>query len=1806
MFIASQDFITKQKGFSRTFHAKLVVGSTEIIEGILSLKYEGCVNEEDTLTLGSTVSNRVEVSIMNLSIPIEGKEFTAYVGLDINGTVEYIPLGIFTAQKPEKGDSLYTFTAFDRMMKTEKAYFSSLSENTTTVAALNEICSKLGFTLATTLKPISIKKIEGLTYREAISYIAQLHGGYATFNRQGQLEIRYFKDVSYTVKVDRYFDDLVVQENNFIVNAISCATNEENTLTAGTGVASIAISNPYMTQSTLNSIYNTLKGFTYRPASFSMLGDILLDPGDIVTMEDKDGNVYKIPIMSITQEFDGGLTTTIEAVGKTEEELDLDYKGPSTKTMERYVIELALINKVVANKVDAEYVEAEFIKVNNTISAVTGEFQTIKGNVAEFEKTITTKLEAISGKIDDLEVVDLTAIKADITTLNAKVANIDHVLAGNITAENIQTGAITAGSGIIAEGAIGDAQISSLSADKIRAGRIDTSLVTIASSDSVINITGNQVLINDTTSALQPFNRVTLGKYKVSVNKWEYGLLVRSADGQTVMIDGNGVHNAGITNGAVDNNKVASDANIDGTKLNINSVVTQINKGTTKIQSTVVNVGNKTLEVYLAEQTETIEGQTETLAAHSSKISANEKAISLKVDSQTYSSDKADMTSKLNKTTSDLSVVQGQISSKVWQSDITTATNALKNTEIKSLSDRYATLNQTVDSIKGTVAQHTTEIAKKADGSTVSSLQSTVTNLSADLSGFKTSVSNTYTTKTDFNNLQIGGRNLLPNTKTFGDGWALPTGYDLNTTYNGFEVYHNKYTSSGSYKDLAFYKIPTTVEPSTEYTLSFYIKGTGKIYSYFFPSCVISGTTSQGTTSLSGDGSIACNVPSTWTRYWVTWKTMDDLTGDKNVIPCRQMGVDSEVYICGIKFEKGNKASDWSSAPEDVDSAINTVSEKVTSLGSSLDVVKGQISGKVWQTDITTAINSVKNNEIKTISDKYAQLDLKVDKFQTTVSETYTTKTEFNNLETGGVNLLVKKTIIKYKYLNNVGNVVDNGEWFYTDYINVKGFKNVRISGFSNLGISPSTCFYDSNKTFIKGINNNNSSGTNKCELMDVPTNAIYMRCSGMIKDLETLKIEQGKKATAYSPSPEDVDAGIDTAKAEAIKSANSTTDTKLNNYSTTVQVNSAIEQKASSITQTVSKTYATIDSVNGKVDKTSIISQINQTAETIKILASKIELTGAVTFSMFDSDAQNKITTAQTTADAAKSAASTATSTANTAKSTADSAKTTANTAKSTADSVNSTVTTNKANWDKGLTAYNWTNSYGTRTNNLYAMVTKWTDNAISATTQINGGWIKTNTITADKIAIGDFNNYAQLNENTLSKYSWTKVTDSSASNNPWFQKSTIERDSQISEWHTCNGGESFRVKANIYTTVKGASTSGGTDSSFRGIGIGVFSVNKDGTRNYQTSSRITNSTNGEISSVITLPSNAREFAVYIQIDGWNPFTGILRVRNVQVLRMSSGELIVDGSITANMIKGKLLEGVTLKACNADITGGSINIVSGNESSSLIKLTDGQYATTKFNAWGMDVASGIYNTTTQVQSGGLFGRYNGTMMFGISSSTGYITCKNIDLPNVAITNASLELKSGRGTDVKLQSDWGLRFESSNWNSRMITWTNSTQGHDIQMGSDYVGGFRRWFVRDTTSNTICMSWDSDDNQLNIYPQIEAKGGVLNGSTEKLKTNIEKPDIDALDIINKSELYSYNLKSLYSQGITKKQFGFIIERECPDEIVSHNRQAVDTYAISAIAWSGIKQLYERIKDLEKTVADQQQTIGNLLENKNVVI
>ena len=272
--------------------------------------------------------------------------------------------------------------------------------------------------------------------------------------------------------------------------------------------------------------------------------------------------------------------------------------------------------------------------------------------------------------------IDTKHLKANTITsdhIQSNTINSNHISANTITSGHIQSGAITAGSGIIADGAIGNAQISKIDAGKIEAGTIDTSKVTIQGANGHLRLKGNRMQVFQGVGN-QAKERVSVGD--VNGDGTVYGLRVRGADGQTILLDENGVKSEGITNGAITNDKISEDANIDGAKLNINSVVSKINEdGTEVIKGTKIEVDGTNLNAKLSTITNKQTEDSERITQAYSQITANENAINLKVDEQTYTADKKDMTSKLEKATSDISVLKDSIALKVEQTDIENAIN---------------------------------------------------------------------------------------------------------------------------------------------------------------------------------------------------------------------------------------------------------------------------------------------------------------------------------------------------------------------------------------------------------------------------------------------------------------------------------------------------------------------------------------------------------------------------------------------------------------------------------------------------------------------------------------------------------------------------------------------------------------------------------------------------------------------------------------------------------------------------------------------------------------------------------------------------------------------------------------------------------------------------------------------------------------------------------------------------------------------------------------------------------------------------
>lgn len=224
--------------------------------------------------------------------------------------------------------------------------------------------------------------------------------------------------------------------------------------------------------------------------------------------------------------------------------------------------------------------------------------------------------------------------------------------------------------------------------------------------------------------------------------------------------------------------------------------------------------------------------------------------------------------------------------------------------------------------------------------------------------------------------------------------------------------------------------------------------------------------------------------------------------------------------IKNVKLEYGEKATDWSPAPEDNISSIKTL-EAIASK-NTLD-----IETKVGKADFFSVINpDTGEEEQQTISEFMSTSTQNMYGFKREV------KQQYDSLELGGVNLFVQNTAIQGKYLSSENVEIKDSAWGYSDYIDLNGMDYYIASGFTNLGAAPATCFYNSDKVFLSGVKSEiQNSQESKRKMLQIPDGAAFMRFSFLLADIETLKIEKGTKSTSYSPSPDDVAYNIKTVE---------------------------------------------------------------------------------------------------------------------------------------------------------------------------------------------------------------------------------------------------------------------------------------------------------------------------------------------------------------------------------------------------------------------------------------------------------------------------------------------------------------------------------------------------------------------------------------------------------------------------------------------------------------------------------------------------
>ena len=691
MYQASKKFGDAIAGSNRKFNTRLLENEKVLVESVKNFTITSGAEE---ITIGSAVASYVQATIENKGIALSGKEVSLEIGVEVDGEMEYMPMGLYTIQNPKIESNKVTFTAYDRLAsRCNGAYYSKLSYPTDAVDILAEISTMTGVAIDTSTlqRGIQINQraiieegdyneetdesevittyvnpFDGYTYKETIGFIAGLFGKFAICGRTGMIEFRWYQDISYEIPSNIFYNDLQETEESFSIKRLTC-DNSDQTLLSGSGATGISMQNPVMTQNILDGVYNTVQGLVFTPAALRFIGDTRLDIGDIITAVKNDGMKFTIPIISLITSYDGGLMQTIASYGNTAEEDDSDTKGPITEMAERVEYELAFVKKLMVDNLTATNATIKNLS-GDVLKFKTGEFETLKTDVANFKQTFTDDLQASNAKINtlesdhatfkeatatnlnatnarianieadylkatdakltyatitnlnttnaeiaklktkDAEIDKLVATKATITDLNAAVgrvgvlessyANLNTLVNGNLTSDNIQNLTLTSKNTTIENGMIKNAMIENLSFDKITGMDINTTNLTVHSSDGKSKWSDNTIQISDANRV-----RVQIGKDASN----DYSMSVWDKNGNLIW-DALGATEKTIQRKIIRDGIVADDANISGSKLDINSVIKEVNGSTTKLKSStiVMNDKNQTLDIVFNEMETTV------------------------------------------------------------------------------------------------------------------------------------------------------------------------------------------------------------------------------------------------------------------------------------------------------------------------------------------------------------------------------------------------------------------------------------------------------------------------------------------------------------------------------------------------------------------------------------------------------------------------------------------------------------------------------------------------------------------------------------------------------------------------------------------------------------------------------------------------------------------------------------------------------------------------------------------------------------------------------------------------------------------------------------------------------------------------------------------------------------------------------------------------------------------------------------------------------------------------------------------------
>lgn len=327
------------------------VAENEIVQGSLSIDRYSVSNSK--IEVGSAVAAELTLKLKNDdgkydNTVFEGAEVFVKIGIKKwdahrweNAVIHWIPCGYFTIDEPPRALSTITISALDRMILFDKTVDTDkLSFPMTVADLLDKICTICGVTMATDITRLPNKDYQitaypegqDLTYRTLLQWCAALTGTCAFMNYDGNLELKWYEQTDLTISPsERYNSDM--QENDVAITGIYFKDAANTEYIAGTDDYCLDLSSNGLLQDNvqvvLDTLYVSLKGFSYRPYTATIKSAPYIYPMDMIHYEDAKGEVHDTIITNVT--FGMNLSTSIAGKGETTQKQKYSQSGGLTK-----------------------------------------------------------------------------------------------------------------------------------------------------------------------------------------------------------------------------------------------------------------------------------------------------------------------------------------------------------------------------------------------------------------------------------------------------------------------------------------------------------------------------------------------------------------------------------------------------------------------------------------------------------------------------------------------------------------------------------------------------------------------------------------------------------------------------------------------------------------------------------------------------------------------------------------------------------------------------------------------------------------------------------------------------------------------------------------------------------------------------------------------------------------------------------------------------------------------------------------------------------------------------------------------------------------------------------------------------------------------------------------------------------------------------------------------------------------------------------------------------------------------------------